>query len=161
MVEACLAIGSNLGDRASHMAAAVEGLRRTPGVELLAVSRAHETAPVGGPPGQGAFLNGACLVRTSLTARALLNAMQAIEHTRGRDREQETRWGPRTLDLDLLLFGTQIIDEPGLTVPHPRLPERLFVLEPLCEVAPDTVVPGVGVTVRALLARARAAGVAS
>lgn len=110
----------------------------------------HETEPVG-PPGQERYLNAAAVIATALTPRDLLGRLLAIEASRGRVRPDPVRWGPRTLDLDLLLFGNLTIDEPGLTVPHPRLAERLFVLRPLAEVAGQCTVPGTGRTVMELL----------
>lgn len=153
-VVAHIALGSNVGDRRAHIDAALNALRALPGSRLAAVSSIVETLPVGPVP-QGPFLNAAAALETTLAARELLEGLQGIERSRGRDREGEQRWGPRTLDLDLLLYGAAIIDEPGLTVPHPRLQERRFVLEPLAEIAPEVVVPevvGEGRSVRELLA---------
>lgn len=145
-----IAIGSNLGDRHAHIGAAVEALAKLPGTELLRVSTIIETEPVG-PPGQDRYLNGAVHVRTTLSPRELLRHLLRIELERGRDRASSPRWGSRTLDLDLLLFGDRIIDEPGLTVPHPRLRERPFVLGPLAEIAPDWRLPPDGRTPNDLL----------
>src|SRR5690606_28135786 len=100
---------------------------------------------------QGAYLNAVAEVETGLTARELLDALLAAERAMGRVRDPAARWGPRTLDLDLILFGEAIIDEPGLTTPHPRLLERSFVLRPLSELAPRQVIPGRDLTVRAAL----------
>ncbi len=154
---AAVALGSNLdsalGDRSAHLEAAFAALAALPETSLLARSRAYETAPVG-PPGQGPYLNAAAILATRLPARDLLEEMLKIEATRGRNRATEQRWGPRTLDLDLIVYGDAQIDEPGLTVPHPRLAEREFVLEPLAEIAPDLIVPGRG-TVAQLLAAVR------
>lgn len=152
-VRAAVALGSNLdsdlGDRAAHLEAAFASLAALPATSLLACSGTYETAPVG-PPGQGPYLNAAALLATRLPARDLLDAMLGIEAARGRNRAIEQRWGPRTLDLDLIVYGEAEIDEPGLTVPHPRLAERAFVLEPLAEIAPDLVVPGRGTATRLL-----------
>lgn len=145
-----MALGSNLGDRASHLRAAVAALRSLPDSELVAVSEPLETAPVGPIP-QGAYLNAAAVLRTRLSARALLGHLLRIERELGRDRSREQRWGPRTLDLDLLVFGDAVISEPGLTIPHPRMHERRFVLEPLARVAPGMKVPPSGRTVAELL----------
>lgn len=130
---ALIALGSNLGDRRAILDGAVAALAATPGIALHRVSTYHETAPVGGPPGQGAFLNAAAAVETTLTPSALQHALRAIETGAGRVRR--VRWGERTLDLDLLLFGEQVIDTPELVVPHPRMAVRRFVLAPLAEVA--------------------------
>jgi len=147
---AAIALGSNLGDRRAHLEGAVRALALTPGVDVVRVSTFIETDPVG-PGDQGAYLNGAMLIETTLGARDLLARLHTIERAYGRDRSQTQRWGPRTLDLDLILFADQIIDEPGLKVPHPRLAERPFVLEPLAEIAPDLHVPGLSRTVGQLL----------
>jgi 2-amino-4-hydroxy-6-hydroxymethyldihydropteridine diphosphokinase len=155
-VRACIALGSNLGDRRSHINFALDALRHLPHTRVIAVSDIIETDPVG-PPGQGPYLNAAATLETRLSARELLSAQLEIERRRGRDRSSGLRWGPRTLDLDLLLFGDGIISEPGLAVPHPRLHERLFVLIPLEQVAGDTLVPISGRTVSELLKELRQA----
>lgn len=152
-VEVLIALGSNLGPRRAQLDGAVRALDAEPGVRVVAVSPWIETAPEGGPPGQGAFLNGVLLARTTLDPRALLARMQAIETSFGRDRTREVRNGPRTLDLDLLEFGDERIDEPGLTVPHPRYEERTFVLEPLRRLLPGRTLPRSGRTVGEQLAR--------
>ncbi|HVU63719.1 MAG TPA: 2-amino-4-hydroxy-6-hydroxymethyldihydropteridine diphosphokinase [Phycisphaerales bacterium] len=143
---AAIALGSNLGDRAAHIAAAFDALAHLPRTDLIARAPSIETAPLGAPgiDAGGPYLNSAALLHTALPARDLLNHLHAIELSRGRNRDAEPRWGPRTLDLDLLVYGDQIIDEPGLTIPHPRLHERDFVLEPLYVIAPDLEVPGRG-----------------
>ena len=143
MTIAYVGLGSNLGDREAIIRAAVEAL---PGV--VAVSQLRETDPVGVTE-QPAFLNGAVVLETDLSARELLDLLLAVERRLGRERRE--RWGPRTIDLDLLLFGAETIDEPGLTVPHPRLHERRFALEPLAELDPELTVPGRG-AVKDLLA---------
>lgn len=137
-----IALGANLGDRAVTIGSAIESVRTIGGVRLEACSNLHETAPVGGPADQPAYLNAAARLRTTLGPHELLAALHGIERAHGRDRAREPRWGPRTLDLDLLIYDDLVLDEPGLTVPHPRLVERLFVLEPLAEVGGDAVVPG-------------------
>ncbi len=154
-VLAAIALGSNLGDRAAHLHAAIDALGATRGIDVLRVSRVIETDPVG-PVAQGRFLNACAVMRTSLSPRELLEACLAVESSRGRDRAAATRWGPRPLDLDILLVDQRRIDEPGLVIPHPRLHERLFVLEPLAEIAPDWVVPTLRRSVRDLLESLRA-----
>lgn len=151
---AAIALGSNLGDRADHIESGLESMATLPGTILLARSALHETAPVGPAP-QGPYLNAAAIVRTSLAPRALLDRLLAIEQARGRRRDPSVRWGPRTLDLDILLIGPIEIDEPGLRIPHPRLAERAFVLAPLAEVLPDAIIPGLNASARDLLARLR------
>ncbi|MFM9996026.1 MAG: 2-amino-4-hydroxy-6-hydroxymethyldihydropteridine diphosphokinase [Phycisphaerales bacterium] len=151
-----IALGSNLGDRRAHLDGAVAALRSLTATWVVAVSPYLETAPVG-PVAQGNFLNAAATLTTTLSPQRLLTHLHSIERLRGRDRAGTPRWGPRTLDLDLLLFGDRVIDEPGLTVPHPRMHERLFVLEPLSLVARHAIVPTLGCTVADLLTAARRA----
>ena len=146
---AYLGLGSNLGDRAGHLAAAVERIARLPGVRMARVSRIWETEPVGGPA-QGDYLNAVAEVETDLAPDALLAALLAVERELGRERRE--RWGPRTIDLDLLLAGDGVVETGGLVLPHPRLAERRFVLEPLAELAPGLRHPVAGVTVAELLA---------
>lgn len=129
---ALLALGSNLGDREGHLRGAVVAL----GDEVEAVSAVYETPPVGGPE-QGPYLNAVVALRTGRSARALLDQAHAIEAAAGRVRVE--RWGPRTLDVDVLWIDGEVVDEPDLVVPHPRLFERPFVLVPLGDVAPDLV----------------------
>jgi 2-amino-4-hydroxy-6-hydroxymethyldihydropteridine diphosphokinase len=150
---AAIALGSNLGDRAANLAAAIVALGAMPSSTLRAVSPFFETAPVG-PVRQGPYLNAAALLDTSLTPRRLLEQLQAIELSLGRNRSEGERWGPRTLDLDLLLVGNHIVDEPGLTLPHPQMLDRPFVLVPLAAIAPELRIPRpgpVGPTVREAL----------
>jgi 2-amino-4-hydroxy-6-hydroxymethyldihydropteridine diphosphokinase len=139
---AYIGVGANLGDREATMRAALAALDATPGVRVVAVSTFLETEPVGYVD-QPRFLNAAAAVETDLDARGLLDALLAVERELGRTRDGP-RYGPRTIDLDLLLFGDERLDEPGLTVPHPRLHERQFVLEPLAELDPELAVPGIG-----------------
>jgi 2-amino-4-hydroxy-6-hydroxymethyldihydropteridine diphosphokinase len=141
-----VALGSSLGDRRRILQQAVADLGAVDRVEVITVSELLETAPQG-PPGQPSYLNGAAALRTDLGPRALLEVMLGLEADQGRDRRREQRWGPRRLDLDLLLYGDLMIDEPGLTVPHPRMHERLFVLGPLARIAPDVVHPVLGLTI--------------
>ena len=149
---ACLALGSNLGDRDAIMRSAIAALRSTPGIEVLAVSPISETEPLG-LAGQGRYLNAAVKLKTSISARRLLDACMSIERQHGRDRSKAEKWGPRTLDIDLLLYGSRIIDEPGLRVPHPHMAERMFVLEPLSKIAGEIVHPIFNTQVNALLSR--------
>jgi 2-amino-4-hydroxy-6-hydroxymethyldihydropteridine diphosphokinase len=148
-----IALGSNLGDRDANLAF---GLSALPGfITNLRRSSWHDTTPVGVSPDQPRYLNGAVTGETDLSARELLDRLLLIEQAAGRTRP--SRLAPRTLDLDLILFGNRMIEEDGLIVPHPRFRERLFVLEPLAEVAPGWVDPGTGQTVSALLQQARRA----
>jgi len=148
VTRAYVGLGANLGPREDTLRRAVELLGRAPGVDVLAVSELRETEPVGvveQPP----FLNGAVALETGLSARELLDLLLDVERELGRVRAE--RWGPRLVDLDLLLYGAETIAKPGLHVPHPRLHERRFALEPLAELDPDLVIPGRG-TVSALVA---------
>jgi 2-amino-4-hydroxy-6-hydroxymethyldihydropteridine diphosphokinase len=142
VTRAYVGLGANLGDREASLRAAVERLAQTPGIEVIAVSTFRETEPVGFLD-QPRFLNGAVALETELPPRALLEALLAVERSLGRTREGP-RFGPRTIDLDLLAYGDETVDEPGLTVPHPRLGERAFALEPLLELDPALILPGMG-----------------
>ena len=133
VTRAYVGLGSNLGDREETLLAAVEALRAEPGVEVVALSGLIETEPVG-VLDQPRFVNGVVALDTTLPARALLELLLDVERRFGRTREGVPAQGPRTLDLDLLLYGDDEIDEPGLQIPHPRMHERPFVLEPLAEV---------------------------
>ena len=140
MTRAYVGLGANLGDRERTLRRAVELLAAEPGIEVVGVSSFRETEPVGYVD-QPAFLNGACAVETDLSPRELLDRLLAVERALGRERGTGPRWGPRTIDLDLLLYGDETVDEPGLTVPHPRLTERSFALEPLLELDPGLHLP--------------------
>jgi 2-amino-4-hydroxy-6-hydroxymethyldihydropteridine diphosphokinase len=143
VAKAFIALGSNLGDREATIRAAVAELGATDGVEVVAVSSLEETDPVGYLD-QPRFLNGAAELRTELAPRELLELLLSLEARFGRDRSAGPPQGPRTLDLDLLLYGAEVLAEPGLELPHPRLHERPFVLRPLAELDPALEVPGKG-----------------
>jgi 2-amino-4-hydroxy-6-hydroxymethyldihydropteridine diphosphokinase len=151
---ALIGLGSNLGDRKARLDAAVAALGRTAGIAVVKVSGYHETRPVGGPPGQGDYLNAAVAIETSLEPLELLHVLQEIERDGGRVRTEH--WGPRTVDLDLLLFGDRVLAGRELEVPHPRMAERRFVLEPLAEIAPGMIDPVSGRTIAELLAACQA-----
>jgi 2-amino-4-hydroxy-6-hydroxymethyldihydropteridine diphosphokinase len=153
MSRAFVSLGSNLGDREAHLRRALDALRATRGIQWLAVSRIYETEPVGPPP-QGFYLNAVAEIETGLEPRDLLDRLLQIEVEEGRIR-RGVRDEARTLDLDLLIFADRCIAEEGLIVPHPRMQERGFVLEPLCELAPQWVHPISGRTVAELAARVR------
>ncbi len=145
-----ISLGSNLGDRRAILDDALVLLKQTPGVVVSAVSSYHETQPVGGPASQGLFLNAAARLETSLTPHELLDATHSIENQLGRVRT--VRWGERTLDLDLLIFGEESVEEQGLILPHPRLAVRRFVLQPLAEIAPNVIDSRTGMKILDLLA---------
>ncbi len=149
MTRAYVGLGANLGDSEATIRRAVELLAADPEIEVVALSTLRETDPVGYVE-QPRFLNGAVALDTALGPRRLLERLLAVERALGRTRDGP-RYGPRTIDLDLLLHGSDVVDAPGLTVPHPRLHERRFALEPLYELDPGLVVPGRG-PVEALLA---------
>jgi 2-amino-4-hydroxy-6-hydroxymethyldihydropteridine diphosphokinase len=149
MARAYIGLGGNLGDREATLRRAVELLDAEPGIEVVAVSSLHETEPWGYAD-QPAFLNGAVAVETEHPPHELLERLLGIELALGRRREGP-RYGPRTVDLDLLVYGAETVDEPGLTVPHPRLAERRFALEPLAELDPELTLPD-GRRIRDLLA---------
>lgn len=136
MPRAAVGLGSNLGDRRAHLRGAVRSLATAGGV--VGVSSLYETVPIGGPT-QGPFLNAVVVLETALSPRALLDVGRAVERKAGRRRL--VRWGPRSLDVDLLLYERRTVDEPGLTVPHPRLVVRRFALEPLVEAWPAAALP--------------------
>lgn len=144
-----LGLGSNLGRREKNIAAALNALESTLGVEVIRVSGLYETEPIGGPEGQPKFLNAAVHLRTTLKPDRLLALGQRIEAALGRRRE--TPWGPRSIDIDILIYEGEICSEPDLMIPHPLMHERRFVLEPLAEIAPNLIHPTLNQSVRELL----------
>ena len=157
MTVAFLALGSNLGDREGHLNMARTELAAHSQIRLDTSSSLFATAAVGGPANQPDYLNAVLRIETSLTPSALLAVCLEIENRAGRERD--VRWGARTLDIDLLCYGELVLNEPGLELPHPRLHERRFVLEPLCELAPDWRHPVRGVTFATLLEKIPTDGV--
>lgn len=147
---ALVGLGGNLGDAAVTLRNAFKELDALPDTRLLRTSRLYRSR-AWGRTDQADFINAVAMLQTELGARELLDALLGIEHDAGRERNLDERWGPRTLDLDLLLYGDAVIDEPGLHVPHPHLHERSFALVPLVEIAPDAMIPGIG-SARAALA---------
>lgn len=151
MNEAYLALGSNLGDRDAMLRDALVSIEALPGTEVVVASPIYETPPMG-PQDQGAYLNMAAKLTTAIDALALLRALQAIEVSMGRAPMQERRrWGPREIDIDLLMYGDEVIDEPGLIVPHPGMHLRWFVLKPLSDIAPELTHPLLGRSIGLLL----------
>ncbi len=150
-----LALGSNLpspfGDRAAHLRGAIREIGTFQHTSVVSTSTFHETR-AWGPVPQGDYLNAACLIETTLTPHELLAALQGIERKFGRNRTNEVRFGPRTLDIDIILFGDLVTSDSTLHLPHPRMHERAFVLRPLAEIAPEMVHPGLKRSVRDLLA---------
>ena len=151
MTRAAIGLGGNLGDAATTLRQAIEVLGALPGTRLLRASRLYRT-PAWGMTAQPDFINAVAVVETTLAPIALLEHLLAIERRFGRVRVEGERWGPRTLDLDLLLHGEAQLDVPGLLLPHPRLHERAFALLPLAEIAPDAVIPCRGTVRDALMA---------
>ncbi len=152
---AALALGSNQGNRLENLQGAVDALAETDGVEIASVSGVFETDPVGGPQ-QPDYLNAVVVVLTTLPARELLGHAHEIEQRFGRERSE--RWGPRTLDVDIVAVGDELVDEPDLVVPHPRAAERAFVLLPWLDADPEAALPGHG-PIADLLARLESSGV--
>ncbi len=156
MAAVYLGLGSNLGDREAHLGAALSALARLRRTKLLRSAPVYETRPVGGPAGQGLFLNTACEVATALAPEEFLREIHAIERGVGRLREREAeRWGPRVIDIDILFWGDAVMEEDDLIIPHPRLAERAFVLLPLADLEPGLRHPALGATVGELLLRLR------
>ncbi len=155
-IPCAIALGSNLGDSLTTLEAALEHLTQTPGVTLVQVSPWYQTRPLG--PAQPNYLNGCALLEVSLSPQEMLVTLWAIETQFGRVRQQ--RWGPRTLDLDLLLYGDLVLETADLTIPHPRMAERAFVLVPLAAIAPDLMDPRSGRTISQLLDQVDKTGVA-
>ncbi|MBN1845226.1 MAG: 2-amino-4-hydroxy-6-hydroxymethyldihydropteridine diphosphokinase [Sedimentisphaerales bacterium] len=147
---AYIGIGSNLGDRARTIAQALALLNYTDMIWVVQVAGLVETDPIGGPAGQGSYLNSVAQLHSCMSARELLQFLHRIEARLGRTRRR--RWGPRSIDLDLLLFEDQVIREPDIQVPHPRMHERRFVMAPLAQIAPHLVHPVLHKTVRQILA---------
>ncbi|MHC4885252.1 MAG: 2-amino-4-hydroxy-6-hydroxymethyldihydropteridine diphosphokinase [Planctomycetota bacterium] len=150
---AYLGLGSNLGDRQAQIERALDLLRETPGIWVMRTATVIETPPLG-PQNQGPFLNTVTEIQTTLDALNLLDACQAIEHELGRERNEH--WGPRTIDLDILLFDAEICGSQRLTLPHPEILNRTFVLAPLAELVPDLIIPGTQATVATYLERLEA-----
>lgn len=148
-VRVLVALGSNLGRRDERILAAWQRVNEIPSIKTLRISRLIPTKPVGGPPGQPDFLNAAGLLETTLDPSELLDILQSVEKEGWRERHQF--WGPRTIDLDIILYGNKIIQTPRLTIPHRRLAWRPFVLIPACDVAPDMIHPVFHLTIRQLL----------
>jgi len=142
-VVAFVGLGGNLGDAVATLRSAIKALAHMPETRLLRASGLYRT-PAWGMEQQADFINGVAMLETRLEARRLLETLLGVERDFGREREAASRWGPRTLDLDLLLYGDAVIAEPGLQVPHPHLHDRAFALVPLLEIAPDILIPGQG-----------------
>ncbi|MFP4119442.1 2-amino-4-hydroxy-6-hydroxymethyldihydropteridine diphosphokinase [Coleofasciculus sp.] len=153
--QCAIALGSNLGDSRAILEAAIVMLAKTPSITVTSESSWYRTAPIGPP--QPDYLNGCVILEVQLTPQDLLQTTLSIEKQFGRERRE--RWGPRTLDLDILLFDNLIIDTPTLQIPHPRMTERAFVLVPLAEIAPDWIEPTSGCAIAQLVQRVDCSGV--
>lgn len=149
-VIAYVALGANLGDRAKTLESAIAQLRGTEGILVLKYSTLHETAAVGGPMGSPPFLNAVVEIQTSLSPDTVLETLLSVEKNLGRVRRD--KWEPRTIDLDLILYGDAVINTPHLTIPHPLMHQRRFVLAPLAEIAPEAIHPLLTKSAKALLA---------
>jgi 2-amino-4-hydroxy-6-hydroxymethyldihydropteridine diphosphokinase len=150
-MQAWIGLGGNLGDAAATLHAALQDLDNLPQTRVMRASKLYRT-PAWGVAEQPDFINAAALLETRLPPRDLLDALLDIERSFGRERHGRERWGPRVLDLDLLLYDSAVIDEPGLRVPHPHLHERAFALLPLVQITPDVFIPGIGPAAEALRA---------
>ncbi len=153
-VVAYIGLGSNLGNRSEMLMIAIKMIDEIDGIEVKRISQFIQTEPVGGPEDQGKYINAAAELETTLSPEVLLEALGEIETFLGRDRANEVRWGPRTCDLDILMMGDLVMETDELTIPHPRMHERRFVLEPLTYIAGDVVHPVTGKTIRELLLEA-------
>ncbi|PLY15250.1 MAG: 2-amino-4-hydroxy-6-hydroxymethyldihydropteridine diphosphokinase [Sedimenticola sp.] len=143
LADVYIALGSNLDNPQAHLESALSEIEKTPGIAQVRSSRFYRTTPVGGPPGQADYINAAARMKTNISPELLLKTLQEIEQAHGRVRH--VRWGARTLDLDILLYGQRVIDDVDLIIPHPRMHERAFVLIPLLDIAPgDLDIPGKG-----------------
>ncbi len=149
-IDAYIAMGSNLGNRHANIQGGLDAISLLASTKIVRCSTIIETDPIG-PGKQECYLNGVVHIETDFEPRVLLDALLQIEAGFGRERAKEVRWGSRTLDLDVLVYGDLVIDEPGLEIPHPRLHTRSFVLVPLAEIAPDLMLPGYKKTPQALL----------